>query len=144
MSQSNNNRSGEFHKIYALNRGKLKHIGTVRARTYVKGVTYSSLLHHPCLMAGIGTQEMQDIRSKGAEFIKLERKDEEMTHSISLVDFLKHSEMRDRGWGLEYECPIHFFETVKEISRAASLNAPVIETARDIIQERRDLQQRLF
>jgi hypothetical protein len=87
-------------------------------------------------MAAIGIREMEDIRSKGAEFIKLERKAEGMTHSISIADFLKHSEQRDRGWGLEYECPIHHFETQYAISRAASLNSPPVEVKRDIIEHR--------
>jgi len=142
--KSNNNRVGESHKIFAINRGKRKCIGTVRARAYCKGVTYNGLLHYPCLAAGIGIQEMEDIKAAGAEFIKLERGDEGSTHSISIADFLKHSEKRDRGWGLEYECPLHLFETRQAISRAASLNAPPIAVARDVIEERRSAQMDLF
>lgn len=100
-------------KIYAVHKdGKPRHIGTCKGSTYEKGLSIAGLIHRPVLSASLGQDELRQVRQAGAEFFRIVRRDTSETHAIELSKFLKYAKLEDRGYGLQYICPLHHFETV--------------------------------
>jgi len=116
------------NRYYAINKGRLRHVGTIRGRTYVKGLTYDGLLRLPELSATFGVDELAWVEERGADLFKIERSDTKETHSIEISKFKKYGEWTDRGHGNQIRCALHHFETVSKVKRNAALNNPPKET----------------
>jgi hypothetical protein len=127
-------RGVELH-AFNFQRQPMLHIGTLKGQTYEK---QAEILRQPEPSFCLTQSEYGALVDMGAGFIRIIPGDKSRTYSISVQDFKRHAEAYFNGaYGPQWRVPLGKFASIAKVGkRNAAIDNPVVETVRDIVQDR--------
>lgn len=124
-------------KFFAFNHEHKKslHVGSLIGVTYEKT---APMLRKPEPSFCLPSSELAAIEQAGGQFIRFIARGSVGTYAISLEDFKRHGERYfNAGYGYQVRVPVvKFAYSAKVAKRNPIVDNPVIETVRDIVQDR--------